>query len=296
MLGLANGERMAIPSELSQFRDEDDFVQRFLIPLFRRIGFGIVANYNGKREFGKDLLVGEVDRFGHVRFHGVQAKYEPSIGKEAMHSLIQQCDEAFVSPFTHPQTGQLQRISTFYAATAGSVSDEARELFFAAMQPKHADNVRVLDGKALLALDRFAVISRSEDIRELLDGLLQEVRYASRALDHLVPLLEQIQQSDGNGVVYPMIRLRINAVSAFLVRPVLYVEVPPNSVETFWSHGSSFNQALDQAGASPLHTVVSIKQPAIRALQYVPSLRECVQVIGAKVEYALSQLGPLAAL
>lgn len=169
---------MPIPAELSQFRDEDDFVQRFLIPLVRRLGFEIVANYHGKREFGKDLLVGEVDRFGHVRFHGVQAKYEPSIGKEAMHGLVQQCDEAFLAPFNHPQTGQVQRISTFYAITPGSVSDEARELFFSALHHKHSDNVRILDGKALLALDRFAVISRSENIRESLDGLLNEVRFA----------------------------------------------------------------------------------------------------------------------
>ena len=43
---------MPIPSELARYRDEDDFVQRFLVPLFRRIGFEIIANY-GKREFGE---------------------------------------------------------------------------------------------------------------------------------------------------------------------------------------------------------------------------------------------------
>lgn len=93
-----------------------------------------------------------------------------------------------------------------------------------------------------------------------------------------------------------MLRLRLNAVAAFLVRPSVYAAVPIQIVETLWSHGTSFNQALDQAGSSPLHTVVSIKQPAIRALQYVPSLRECASVVSAKVEQALSQLGPLAAL
>jgi len=140
------------------------------------------------------------------------------------------------------------------------------------------------------------VISRSENTRELLDGLLAEVRFLLRVLDQLVPILERIQQSDGNGVTYPMLRLRLNAAAAFLVRPLAYAEVPIPVVETLLSHGTSFNQALNQAGSSPLHTIVSIKQPAIRALQYVSSLRDCALVISAKVEHAFSQLGPLAAL
>ena len=287
---------MSIPSELAGFRNEDDFVQRFLVPLFRRVGFEIIANYHGKREFGRDLLVGEIYRLSHVRFHGVQAKYEASIGKEAMHGLIQQCDEAFVTPFSHPQTGQVQRISSFYAVTAGSVSDEARELFFASLHPRHADNVRILDGKTLLALDRFAVITWSESVRELLDGLLQECRFAVRVLDYLVPELERIYQSDGNGVSYPALRLRVNATAAFLIKPLLFASLPINTVEQFWSMGTAINQAIDQAGASPLHTVVSIKQPAIGALQLVPLLRENIRVIAAHVEQSLAQLGSLAAL
>jgi hypothetical protein len=179
---------MPIPAELTQYRDEDDFVQRFLIPLFRRIGFEIVANYHGKREFGKDVLVGEVDRLSNIRFHGIQAKYEASIGKEAIHELIHQCDEAFVTPFTHPQTGHTQRISSFYAVTAGSVSDEARDLFFASLHPRHADNVRILDGKALLALDRFAVLGRVESAREPLESIALIGAQVEAALSQLGPL------------------------------------------------------------------------------------------------------------
>jgi hypothetical protein len=127
----------------------------------------------------------------------VQAKYEASIGKEAVHELIRQCDEAFVTPFIHPQTGQTQRISSFYAVTAGSVSGEARELFFASLQPKHADNIRVLDGKSLLALDRLAVITRNESVRERLLGIFHECRFSLLALEKAVPMLKQIKDGDG---------------------------------------------------------------------------------------------------
>jgi len=287
---------MPIPNELSMFRDEDDFVQRFLVPLFRRLGFEIVANYHGKREFGKDILVGEVDRFAHVRIHGIQAKYEASIGKEAIHELIRQCDEAFVKPFNHPQTGHIQRISSFYAVTAGSISAEARELFFESLQPRHADNVRLLDGKTLLALDRFAVIGRVESIRDTLLGLLHEFRFSVTALDASVPMLERIVNGDGNGVVYPSLRLRANAAAAYLVRPIGLAKLDVAEVERFWSHGQAFNLALDQATASPLQTVISVKQPAIRALQHAPFIRTSVQTLATQVEAALAELGTLAAL
>ena len=287
---------MPIPAELAPYQDEDAFVQRFLIPLFRRVGFEIVANYHGKREFGKDILVGEVDRLSNIRFHGIQAKYEASIGKEAVHELIRQCDEAFATPFTHPQTGHSQRISSFYAVTAGSVSDEARDLFFASLHPRHADNVRILDGKSLLALDRFAVLGRVESAREPLLGLLHECRFSALVLDKAVPMLEQIQAGDGNGVVYPTVRIRVNASAAFLVRPLQFARLDLAQVERFWSHGQAFNLALDQATSSPLHTVVSVKLPAARALQLVPYLRESMGQIGTQVEAVLSELGPLAAL
>jgi hypothetical protein len=285
-----------IPSEFSAFRDEDDFVQRFLVPLFRRLGFEIVANYHGKREFGKDILVGEVDRFSHVRFHGIQAKFEASIGKEAVHELIRQCDEAFVKPFIHPQTGHVQRISSFYAVTAGSISDEARDLFFESLQPKHADNVRLLDGKTLLALDRFAVIGRIESVRDSLLGLLHELRFSATALNAAIPMLEVIRDGDGNGVVYPTVRLRANAAAAYLVRPIGLAGLDLVDVERFWAHSQAFNLALDQATASPLQTVVSVKQPAIRALQHAPHIRNSMHTLATRLESALAELGTLAAL
>ena len=54
---------------------------------------------------------------------------------------------------THPQTGAKHRISCFYAVNAGTVSNE---VFFSLLQNKHGDNVRPLEGRDLLALDRSA--------------------------------------------------------------------------------------------------------------------------------------------
>src|SRR3990172_6897630 len=128
---------MAIIPEFRLFGDEREFVAELLIPLLGRLGFGTVVNYHGQTESGMHLIVAEIDRFAHVRYHGIQAKYVPSIGKTAVHGLIQDATEAFAAPFNHPQTGAVHRISTFYAINAGSISEEARRLYFARLQAQH---------------------------------------------------------------------------------------------------------------------------------------------------------------
>ena len=57
---------MAFPAEF-QFANEDDFVQRFVIPLLQRPGFSVIANYHRSHgELGKNLVFAEIDRFGHT--------------------------------------------------------------------------------------------------------------------------------------------------------------------------------------------------------------------------------------
>lgn len=40
---------------------EDILVQKFLIPLLTRLGFIAIVNYHGRREFGRDIIFGEID-------------------------------------------------------------------------------------------------------------------------------------------------------------------------------------------------------------------------------------------
>lgn len=171
---------IAIASEFT-YASEDDFVQRFLIPLLYRLGFSIVANYHRSHgELGKDLVFAEIDRFGHIRYCGLQAKYEQSIGLSAVETVIQDCRQAFASPFTHPHTHTEERIQTFYAVNGGSISEDARQHFFGSVGHPLAACTRLLDGKSLLALDRWAAANRSLATLSDLNGLLLETRYNRR--------------------------------------------------------------------------------------------------------------------
>ena len=184
------------------FQSEADFTSRFLVELLRRLGYSIIAEHHGQREFGKDLVFGEIDRFGEVAYHGLQAKYQDSIRQSDMEKLIDDCRQAFRRPFRHPNTGAEHRISTFVVANAGSIAHNARDNFFrAATDAEHGGAVKMLDGKALLALDRWATIIRVDQVGEVLTGLLIEVRYNRKMIELSGPRIEQYSENPSN--LYP---------------------------------------------------------------------------------------------
>ena len=141
---------MAIPKELN-YRNEDDFTQRLLVPLLQRLGFSMTVNYHGSREFGRDLIFAEFDRFGHVRYHALQAKFIDSISVNTVRDLIADAELSFINPFRHPQTGTQEHINTFYAVNGGSIAEGAVTTYFAALTPRYGSNVRLLAGKDVIA-------------------------------------------------------------------------------------------------------------------------------------------------
>ena len=139
---------MAIPAELAYDGPQKEFQFRdsFIMPLLVRLGFGIVVNYHGTREFGRDVIFGDLDRFGHVVYYGMQIKYEPSVSLSGSHELIQDAEQATNNPFRHPHTGREEFISCFYVANAGDISDAARENFFNTVARRGIRDSRLLSG------------------------------------------------------------------------------------------------------------------------------------------------------
>ena len=45
---------MALPAEFQRFPNEESFRENFLIPMLHRLGFSVVVNNHGSREFGRD--------------------------------------------------------------------------------------------------------------------------------------------------------------------------------------------------------------------------------------------------
>lgn len=287
-----------MPKEFN-YASEDDFVQRFLIPLLHRLGYSVVANYHRSQgELGKDLVFAEIDRFGHVRYSGLQAKYEASIGLSAIGTVIQDCQQAFASPFEHPHTKVQERIQTFYAVNAGSISEDARTHFFNSIGPPLSACSRLIDGKALIALDRWAAVTQSQSFLPLLNGLRMELLANERFIDFVLPTVEQLHADaiKHTGQWPERIfanRLRTNASSSYLQQPSFVDVISPEGIELYWDLATLTNAFMDNCngtlnGKSAAALLSDIKVNLGKLKLGGTSIRNAI-------ENAISLLGPLSA-
>lgn len=238
---------MSIPSELV-FANEAAFTHDFLIPLLQRLGYAIVFNYHGTTEFGKDIVFGEIDRFGHVVYHGLQAKYLSSITLALARDLIEDAKQAFASTFKHPQTGNEERITTFYAVNGGSIAEQARQLFFTSLQ-QHAGQVRLIDGLGLIALNKQATFRFGEAAIERLNALIREIQMNRRVIGVILPGLG-LYVNDPDKESFPMSKLRLAAVDGYLERPILNDGKLFDLVESYWDLTTAMNEIVQSIGGA----------------------------------------------
>lgn len=280
---------MAIPPDFN-YANEDSFIQGFLIPLLQKLGFSLVVNYHGTAEFGKDLIFAEVDRFGHVRYHGLQAKFVPSISLNAVEDLIRDCKQAFENPFTHPQTGTIEKISSFYAVTGGSIGLEASSHYFNSLLKLYGANARLLQAKDLSALDRWASASHRDKITDLLAGLIVELDYNERyVLPVLIISLQKLLEESGTWSLW---RLRADAMSSYLRQPFMPTILNVDNMLNYWHLALLCNKEADLVGQGILDPE-NRKRLTVQAIKHLEKVREAGLAIRNVVLKALQTLGPL---
>jgi len=225
-----------------KYENENAFIQQFIIPMLHRLGFSMTVNYHGSREFGRDLIFAEFDRFGHIRYHALQAKYVPSISVNDSTGLIDDCILAFTNPFQHPQTGAREFVSTFYAVNGGSFAEGAVTTFFNAIVPRYGSNARLIEGKDLVSLDRWASINAGRSIGAVLTGMLLEIRSnAQVAHEVYLGMKSYVDQK----TPMPAARLRNIAAANYLQQPLLPLVIPTELVECYWRTAQMFNYICD---------------------------------------------------
>jgi hypothetical protein len=278
---------MPIPAELTSYNNEADFRERFVIPLLHRLGFSVVTNFHGQREFGKDVVFAEVDRWGQVAYHGLQAKFVDSISQGGpIRDLIIDAEEAYANPFTHPQTGASHRISDFFAVNGGTIPDNAREHFFNTLQPKFGANVRLIDGLGLLSLDRWAAFNRGSFIKERIIGLLLELQSNRSQGNALTKALTAFVAGSG----YPLARLRLPATLAVLEQPLILEDAFINTLQGYWHYARSVNDLIDAAD-TVLNVPDYVKLRVNTAIELISKLDESAQIIEVIARARLLELG-----
>ena len=280
---------MAFPKEF-KYESEDDFVQKLLIPLLHRLGFSLVVNYHGSAELGKDLVFADIDRFGHIRYHGLQAKYVPSISLNAIEELITDCKQAFENPFIHPQTGAKEQISSFYAVNGGSIGSTASDHYFNSVQKLYGANARLLQAKDVLVLDHWATSNYRDSITDILAGLNIEVDYNER---HIIP--SQIDSLtklyEGNGTFH-LWRLRAEATSDYLKQPFMPSQMEVDNILNYWHLSLLCNKELDLVGQGIL-APENRKSLMVQAMQHLKEVNELGKNIKSNIAKVLESLGPI---
>lgn len=279
---------MAYPKEFN-YDSEEEFTQNLVKPLLTRLGFSVVLDYHGTMEFGKDLIIGEFDRFSHVRYYGIQVKHHPSISLEDSHDIIKDCEQAFTNPFKHPQTGEESMISTFYVINCGTISDQAKQNFFSSTRPKYGDNARLIDGNALVQLDRSIASVSIQQVGAILYGLRLELQYNNAAVPTICDSLRKTIDEDGP---YPVQRGSSHAVSSFLQQPQAYLGKSIPNLQLYWQWISNFNRIVDS-----IDTRIWAGNFKLERVSAALGVGDSIQTIGTtllgEVDEQLEKLGPL---
>jgi hypothetical protein len=280
--------QMAFPAEFEQYREqrksEENFIQRFLKPLLVRLGYYSVRDYHGTREFGKDLVYAEIDRFAEVAYHGLQAKFEESVGLPMAEDLAQDAIQAFTNPFEHPTTHQPHRIATFVAVNAGSVSEQARTHFFNRVGP-HAGSCRILDGKDLLGLDRVA-LSNSQAVAETLDGIFIEIKFNSDILAFILKNLKERPK------LVNLSRLSDAACTSYLVHPISRSDIDLNNMLVYTNEVRSANICLNLL-AMPINTEPNMAELINQIQSSADKIMPLSEILMQQIQQMLSHLRPL---
>lgn len=211
------------------YENETLFRKDFVKPLLNKLGFFLVTDYHGRREFGKDFVFSELHRFGGVRNYAAQIKHEKKITLGKMiDDLMTDVLQAFSNPFTLPDSKNEGYISAFYIFNSGHITDEAKDdLINRLHKTQFGENVYLLTGERLDSLNRWATYLNDQDIRQRLSGLRNQLFINIKIWTSIKKNLNVKKVSEARGVF-------LSGVEAFLSSPIFPDKISENDVMQLW--------------------------------------------------------------
>lgn len=109
-------------------KNEVLFQKEFLGPLFRRMNFTEVIYTHGPREYGKDYVLSEIDKFGNVLYTAIQAKSGDirSSDNKLIEKLVSQATSSFKIPYKTDDTELKRYTNKCIIAASGSITEQAK--------------------------------------------------------------------------------------------------------------------------------------------------------------------------
>lgn len=109
---------------------EKEFREKNIIPLLRNMGYIEVTDTHGIREFGKDIVFSEYDKFGNKKYHAVQTKVGNISGGNKGHiqDIIGHALNAFELVFDDFLTKSPVMLSDYFVITRGKFTRNAKDV------------------------------------------------------------------------------------------------------------------------------------------------------------------------
>jgi hypothetical protein len=194
-----------------RFKDEAEFREKFVKPLFNRLGYYGVSEQHGTQEFGKDFVFSELHRLGGMRHYAAQVKHEKRINQGAsIDGLLSQVRQAFATPFKRADSPGECHVSSVYVFNSGEITPNAKKHLSDELgRERYGDNVHFLDGERLEALNEWATLQSDANARARLLGLRSALRFIVASLNEY--------QLEGKPGFQPMF---IQGIELYLSEPV----------------------------------------------------------------------------
>ena len=118
---------------VSSVDDENQFRENVITPLLQRKGFNGLHTLH-PREFGKDVVFYEIDKFGEKKYFAAQIsvrdihKNVRGDGDGYAGTIARQVEEAFSNPYVDPDTGENHFIHETYVFTSKEITEDAKQL------------------------------------------------------------------------------------------------------------------------------------------------------------------------
>ena len=134
--------------------DEPKFSKELILPLLRKMKFDNVQYNHGKKEYGRDFLFSEVNKFGESIYYGMQIKAGNVSGKvnSEIDMLIGQLNDAFSMPFYLLGNKNPHYISSFIIVISGRFMENAKEKIRHKIPKELLGNVFFWDNEKILEL------------------------------------------------------------------------------------------------------------------------------------------------
>jgi hypothetical protein len=160
-----------------EYANEASFRDGFVRPLLNKMGFFLVTELHGSREFGMDFVFSELHRFGGMRYYAAQVKHEQAIRQGVkLEELYTQIMQAFAHSFTLTDSPGEKHVSAVYVFNSGEITVNAKDDIIARMRKQnYGENVYFLDGKRLSDLNRWSSYSLDRYVRNRLLGLKNQL-------------------------------------------------------------------------------------------------------------------------